>query len=354
MNNHLEKEAIDIIEDLYKNKGKLLYLVKFGSHLYGTNTNKSDKDFKGIYLPSISNMLLEKHHRTIRFNTSQESIKNSSQDIDIELWSIQYWFELLKKGNIAAIDMLFSHTSKNVILYKSTIIQEIKLFEYSNSLIDIKNSNEYLLYPFQQTKKYGIRGSRIEILSSIICYIKEKIRNNEVAVNDKFAQIIHKIEKTFYNEKYCFIKKDKADQSILYILGNGFPEKIKINEAIQRLEDKFQKDGERSRLAEQNIDIDWKAVSHAMRCLLQFEELITTDNIIFPLNYSNYIKDIKNGKLSWKECESKILDMIEKIEKLLIFYPENKKIEKYQEDIILKCYRLLSQINDKSQEKNFL
>jgi predicted nucleotidyltransferase len=38
--------------DLIGKDGYLLYLTKFGSHLYGTNGPNSDADYKGFYLPS--------------------------------------------------------------------------------------------------------------------------------------------------------------------------------------------------------------------------------------------------------------------------------------------------------------
>lgn len=39
--------------------------MKFGSHLYGTNTENSDMDFKGIYLPTAREIVLGTYKKTI-------------------------------------------------------------------------------------------------------------------------------------------------------------------------------------------------------------------------------------------------------------------------------------------------
>ena len=36
------------------NEKNIIVKIKFGSHLYGTDNEKSDLDYKGIFLPSIA------------------------------------------------------------------------------------------------------------------------------------------------------------------------------------------------------------------------------------------------------------------------------------------------------------
>lgn len=64
--------------------------MKHGSHLYGTNTEKSDTDYKGIFLPSIEDYLLQKVQKTITQNTGDGKSKNSNTDIDDQLFSLNY------------------------------------------------------------------------------------------------------------------------------------------------------------------------------------------------------------------------------------------------------------------------
>ena len=53
---------IDEIERQIKSKinGKLIYLSQYGSHLYGLNTENSDLDFRGVYIPNLDDIILHK------------------------------------------------------------------------------------------------------------------------------------------------------------------------------------------------------------------------------------------------------------------------------------------------------
>ena len=39
---------------------KLIYLSQYGSHLYGLNTENSDLDFRGVYIPTLDDIILKK------------------------------------------------------------------------------------------------------------------------------------------------------------------------------------------------------------------------------------------------------------------------------------------------------
>ena len=41
-----------MLYDKIKSENNIIVLMKFGSHLYGTNTENSDTDLKGIYMPT--------------------------------------------------------------------------------------------------------------------------------------------------------------------------------------------------------------------------------------------------------------------------------------------------------------
>ena len=73
-------DAIDKAEEF----GTPLYLTVFGSHLYGTNTENSDKDYKGIFLPSVKNLILGKKMDSISLTSGNNNSKNSSEDCDIQ------------------------------------------------------------------------------------------------------------------------------------------------------------------------------------------------------------------------------------------------------------------------------
>ena len=150
----------EIIED-----NKLLYLSLFGSHLYGTNNLNSDVDIRGIYLPTKKALYLDNIKHEINFSTGIEHCKNNSNDIDIKLFSIQKFLKLSKLGDTNALDLFFSYTYPETILYEDKLIYE---FLYNvDKILDIKDMKAYYSYCIRQAQKYGIKGSRLGVIRQI-------------------------------------------------------------------------------------------------------------------------------------------------------------------------------------------
>ena len=96
--------------------------------------------------------------------------------------------------------------------------------------------------------------------------------------------------------------------------------------------------GARARQAEKNEGIDWKAVSHAIRSAYQLRALYTLGKIKFPLPEAEILKDIKLGKLDYKNIVAPLLeDLMYKVESLAnnSDYPD-KVNRKYWERFIMK------------------
>ena len=71
-----KSDVLKIAEKFENTHGvKILYLSKFGSHLYGTDTPESDSDFKGIFLPSKEMLFLEKRCRSLSYVTGNDKSK---------------------------------------------------------------------------------------------------------------------------------------------------------------------------------------------------------------------------------------------------------------------------------------
>lgn len=83
--------------------------IKFGSHLYGTNTENSDTDYKGIYLPTAKEICLNSYKKTIcTIRPKQVGERNTKDDTDVEFFSLDQFMKLLCEGQTIALDMLFS------------------------------------------------------------------------------------------------------------------------------------------------------------------------------------------------------------------------------------------------------
>ena len=327
-----------MIKDIKKmckdNNVELLYLCKFGSHLYGTNNSESDTDYKGIFLPSKDQCYLGEQSKNITYTSGDNNSKNSKDDIDVSLWSLQYFLKLVSKGETNAIDLLYSNTFPEMIIYKNEKMK--KIFHYHQKLFNIRDCNSYIGYALGQAKKYGIKGSRLGILKNINQYIHDNIKEEDK--NKKLSVIIPDIISKHGDGSLCFSKIINNIESII-ICGKVHMGTITINEFCKRIKKDYRKYGSRARKAEKNEGIDWKALSHAVRALFQMEKLIDEGYILYPLSDSNFIKSIKNGIYDFVYLEDFIMKYINKIEyKLKTNELYHNFDQKLVDDIILGFY----------------
>ena len=78
---------------------ELIVNMRFGSHLYGTDTPDSDLDLKAVYLPEAHDILLQRVKATVTSNrVNAAGHKNQAGDVDSEIYSLQRYLHLLAEG----------------------------------------------------------------------------------------------------------------------------------------------------------------------------------------------------------------------------------------------------------------
>ena len=129
--NPLEKSMIEI----NKHQCTLLYLGVSGSHMYGTNTPESDHDYRGTFLPSRQSCLVGDAPKHLKVSSKEDKNQpNTKEDVDIDLWSLQYWLSLIRKGDTGAIELLFVNDES--LMYASPLFKRIQ--DDRQSLFDLK------------------------------------------------------------------------------------------------------------------------------------------------------------------------------------------------------------------------
>jgi len=297
----------------------IVVLMPFGSVLYGTDVSigdlneeekkepekyLSDKDFKGIYIPSKYDTFRGKIKKSILFNSKKNyDDKNTSADVDCELYSIQYFFELAIKGDTAAIDML--HCPNELL---------IKTSDYWREIISIrdrfytKSLGTFVDYARGQAAKYGIKGSRLSDAKNVLDFLK---RNISIGVDLRLRDVWSSLPKGRHIIKHPI---DKTGLRMYEVCNRKLQETSKLEYCRNIIQQFYDEYGKRAKLASENKGIDWKAISHALRAGLQLEELLTDGVITFPLKDAKFLKKVKLGKYAYF-CVATYLDyMVDKLE----------------------------------------
>jgi predicted nucleotidyltransferase len=289
---------------------KTIVKIQFGSHLYGTNTETSDQDFKGVHTPPARDILLQRVQGEISSERKKsEGERNSPEDIDDKSYALHKYLKLLSEGQTVALDMLFAPDS--MLLETSDIWTSIR---FNKDKLLTKKSAAFLGYCRTQANKYGIKGSRVAaakksaiLFRNLVDYWGPTHKLSEFDYSDILDEHTHIIELPVSSNSDQLVPYFECCNRKICFTNN-------IKHAAEVFEKIYNNYGDRSQLAEQNEGIDWKALSHAVRVGREALELLETGYITFPLADAKHILDIKKGRLQYKEVADEIEVLLQMVE----------------------------------------
>lgn len=280
---------------------EVVYLIKSGSKLYGTDSENSDTDYIGIFIPSRHSVLMKQDPEHLVMTTGQANSKNTAEDTDVQLWSIYKFLNLVKKGETGALDLLFSLKAEHkeeITVIDNQVFTSIILKDFDKFLS--KDLRAFVGYCLGQAKKYNIKGARYAELHEFCELIKEFSNKNDIItlsnIEQQIRDIINKEGFKYIKMVYAEGPKRQGNNFIWYLetLGRKHSLDITIDEFRVRMRKLFESFGARTLAAANGVDN--KALSHATRVILECEELLETGNITFPLKDREFIKEIKYHK----------------------------------------------------------
>lgn len=284
----------------------MIVKMPFGSNLYGTYTPKSDKDFKGIFIPSKQDLYFQTCKKSRRYNTKKDpNTKNTKIDIDIEFFSLLFFLKMAKEGNIIAMDML--HCPKEYLIKTSDVWEEIIK---NREKFYTKKIASFVDYARGQAAKYGIKGSRLYDAKKIIEYFEKFSDQPALKVKDVWDGIPKGINIKIY------LPEGRNRFRTVEVCNRKIQETIRVKYACEMVRKFYSTYGQRAIDAEANKNIDWRAVSHAFRAGYQLKQLYTENTIIFPLKEADFIRQIKQGELQYQDIVSKLDDLVDEVEEL--------------------------------------
>lgn len=322
--------------------GKILVLAYAGSHLFGTNTPNSDIDYKGIYIPTQKDLLLQQAKATISSKRDKaHGEKNTKDDTDIELFSIQKFFHMLYEGQTVALELLW--TPDELIVEQDPMWENIR-FVGRNYLMH-KKVTSFVGYCKTQADKYGVKGSRMAAVKEAINELNRLVTECPVNYTDKLNTVWSTLKDSLGDLEHIeFGTQETAHGTIPYmqICERKYQDNQSVVYTLNALQNVYDSYGARARQAETNEGVDFKALSHAYRVCCQAIELLSTGKMTLPLKKEDLeiVRNVKLGLIPFLEFQPMLEDKLAEVLKweALSALPAEFDKEKWCETFLLKIY----------------
>lgn len=272
----------------------LVYLP-FGSHLYGTQTAQSDRDYKGIYLPTLEQLYLQRIPKSLRQDTKDGSArKNTAADVDSELYSLHYFLELACRGEMIALDMLHSRPDQWLTVtetWKDLVVQRQRFYT--------KNLAALCGYVRQQAAKYGIKGSRLAEAQTVLDFLRAQGPHTR----------IEDVWDLLPTGDYLLKGQNEVD-AYFEVCGKKLTGRTFCHHHVPTIQVFVDQYGSRARQAERNEGVDWKAMSHALRAAYQVIAILRDGGYVYPLPQTEEIRAVKEGRRHFTREVAPVLETL--------------------------------------------
>lgn len=309
-----------------------LFSCLFGSSLYGTQTPTSDRDIKRITLPTLGSLLVGHAPKNVVHKTNKEkNTRNTVNDIDEELIPVQVFARDFFAGQTYALEMAFAlegtHAEQEIfdsLIF--TFVQELrKKFLTSN----IKAMMGYVI---NQANMYSLKGERLNLLNEFKGYLKN---HAELHPDTKLGELYSLAEG--YDHEQGFAGDMKALEKEYpkyfkiteYDIGDGrmrpcfvvnekvFPFTNTAQHSYQVLLTMMGKYGARAEQARE-MNVDWKAMMHALRIVDEGLELLQNRVLTFPFKPETvaYYLSVKRGEVDIDLVRAELGEKLERLKVL--------------------------------------
>ena len=275
---------------------KLIFAGVTGSYLYGTNLPDSDKDVRGVFIPSEEFYL--------GFLEKVEQVE--SHVPDETYFELSKFFKLCLDNNPNILELLF--VPKEFTLFTSPQWQEI----LNNKPLFLSTKARHTFSGYAVSQLHRIKQHREWLLNPP----KKQPERKDFSLPD--TSLVHKDQVNAFNELIHSDTPIKLSDNALVILQR---EKAYINASkywSQYNEWKRNRNPARAKL-ELKYGYDTKHASHLFRLLEEGVELLATGNITFPRPNANELLSIRQGKYSYTELIEKLGGENEGIDNQLSF-----------------------------------
>lgn len=330
---------------------ELLYETEFGSYLYGTNIESSDRDYKRVTLPSLADLVLGRGLKnSVSGHSKERGVKNGVGDEDVETLPIQVLAKDYICGQTYAIEVVHSALRPSV--------EEGWFKEFAKELAEkftTRNVKAMLGYAMHQANLYSAKGERLNALvavENLLSYLVEWSGGNEtlggVLVRNYFAESALATHTKYVNYSTYDIGSGVM-APCLVVVDKTYPCTWTVEYTLSAVRRSMARYGARAGAAASAGGVDWKALMHAVRIAKEGIELLQTGKVTLPVCPADaeYLIRVRKGQEDYAAVSEVLIRLVSQLEDLAKTspYPEygpglqeefdkwlsNKLLEKYLE-----------------------
>jgi predicted nucleotidyltransferase len=267
---------------------EILYKARVGSHLYGLNTEDSDEDFVGVFMPDPYQLLglNPKDELDKSTKSSSTSRRNTNEDTDYKLYSLKKFVSLALKNNPNIVELLF--VNDNNLLVDSEVMRELRA-NY-DKLVSQKVHHSFTGYAYSQKKKLTVKAERYNSLVEAEEYTRNLLeKTNMKYLDSTTAKILNE------SVKYYKGKKQNCE---------SFHTGMELETVHKKLKDELDNYGWRVNTNTfMTLGYDVKFGYHLVRLMAEGYELLSTGKLEFPVTGEarEDVMAVRNGEASLDE-----------------------------------------------------
>jgi len=270
--------------------------ITHGSHLFGTATEDSDRDYKTVLLPDARAILLGRANESWIKQTKQDlRARNTSQDTDHEHHLLLRYVQLLASADPMALEMLFAperfHVRDPHPLWK--VLQE------NTDRIVTKQVAKFAGFCRDQAKSYEAKADRLETAEALARHLSDVVEacGRQERLSGHIASILESFPNRECVTTELRFQRGSRSGEILHLsmFGKLVAETETVATALDRVQAKIREYGERTRRAMEVGGKEWKNLSHAVRAGYEGIDLVTEGRLEFPSRRAPRLLAIKKG-----------------------------------------------------------
>lgn len=283
---------------------KEIFRCVYGSRLFGTNLPESDEDFRAVVLPSRADILLGNAEKITQVESRKRA--NVAGDVDKTDLTVQAFLGLLEKSEVTAIETLFAPA-----LYSTA---EWDLIAAHKKNLVCANVNKFVGFSKAQISRYAGRGKDLAAAQSVLAVL-DTIPGKKRPVADS-ETVLERLRELCDKTPGLEMSVDEKHPTVPILTLSGRSSHLTqgvgvVRSVFQKVVDRA---GQRTLDAAQRQDkTDYKGLYHAVRILLQGEELLNTGEIRFPLESTPLLLRVRSGEFSAEACAEMCDVILERI-----------------------------------------